>query len=907
MEVLLVLLVLAFPVIAIVGLVIAIGARDRVRILEAQFATFKNAHPQAAAAVSSPAEAPPAAISTAAPMPGPEPVRPAEPPPTAIPVEPVAPPPPMAVPPVPPTAPPPPTEPPGPSELAMGFEERLGTQWTVWVGGVALALGGFFLVRYSIEQGWFGPGTRIVLGALLALVLIGAGEWARRQENLSGVAGVSSAHIPSILTAAGTAVAYADVWAAYALYEFIGSTMAFVLLGVVALGTLAAALVHGPALAGLGLVGAYVTPIIVSTDKPNFWALYIYLAVVTAAAFLLARTRLWRWLALTAVAFGFLWTLPGLGLLTIIGIAPHAFHVAAGFALVAALIVSGLAFGPDAVEGKIDPVSTISLAAYLFAGLLIVLMSKQDPLALALFVVLAAATVAIAWRTDAAAGALPLAGLMVVLMFLHYSVDFSLETLVLPSGPTAEAIPNPPQVFYATHLILGAGFAALFGSAGFLAQGRSREPLTATLWAASAVFVPVAILIALYYRIYKFEQSVPFAGLALLLAALFAIATEALNRREPRPGGAAAQAIFATGSVAALALALTLALEKGWLTVALALMVPGIAFVADKRPLPALRILIGVLVAAVLGRVAWNPAIVGEDVGTTPIFNWLLWGYGIPAFAFWLGGHILRRRADDAPARMADAAALLFTVLLAFLEVRHLMTGGNIYRSSSTLAEIALHVNVWLALTIGLEWLRLKTGSMIHNVGALILALLSLAGVVFGLGFIGNPMVFGYNVGGSVFNLIMLGYLMPAVLAAILALSTRGRRPAGYSQLAAIVAVALALAYLSLQVRRFFHGPILTIGPTTDPEQYTYSAAWLAFGVVLLAIGVTLQSQAVRLASAAVVILTVLKVFFVDMHDLTGIWQSISLIGLGVVLMGIGLFYQRLLFPRRPRPAPTPA
>jgi hypothetical protein len=47
-------------------------------------------------------------------------------------------------------------------------------------------------------------------------------------------------------------------------------------------------------------------------------------------------------------------------------------------------------------------------------------------------------------------------------------------------------------------------------------------------------------------------------------------------------------------------------------------------------------------------------------------------------------------------------------------------------------------------------------------------------------------------------------------------------------------------------------------------------------------------------------------VFCVDMRDLTGNWQSISLIGLGVVLMEIGIFYQRLLFPRRIPAAPTP-
>src|SRR6478735_9053347 len=59
----------------------------------------------------------------------------------------------------------------------------------------------------------------------------------------------------------------------------------FELLGLVALGTLAAALLHGPALAGLGVVGAFVTPILVSSDKPDYWALYIYLAIVTAASF----------------------------------------------------------------------------------------------------------------------------------------------------------------------------------------------------------------------------------------------------------------------------------------------------------------------------------------------------------------------------------------------------------------------------------------------------------------------------------------------------------------------------------------------------------------------------------------------------------------------------------------------
>ena len=122
------------------------------------------------------------------------------------------------------------------------------------------------------------------------------------------------------------------------------------------------------------------------------------------------------------------------------------------------------------------------------------------------------------------------------------------------------------------------------------------------------MFTPLAMLAALYYRVAKFEPSIPFAGAALLLAALFALATETLGKRAPRPGSAAAEAIFATGAVAALALALTIALEKGWLTVALALMVPGIAWVQEKRPLPALRWLAAVIGVLVVARIGWDAA-----------------------------------------------------------------------------------------------------------------------------------------------------------------------------------------------------------------------------------------------------------------------------------------------------------
>jgi uncharacterized membrane protein len=80
---------------------------------------------------------------------------------------------------------PPPLPPPPPAE--PGFEERIGTRWVVWIGGLTLALGGFFLVRYSIEAGLLGPGVRTILGGLFALALLAAGERTRRTESTSHI------------------------------------------------------------------------------------------------------------------------------------------------------------------------------------------------------------------------------------------------------------------------------------------------------------------------------------------------------------------------------------------------------------------------------------------------------------------------------------------------------------------------------------------------------------------------------------------------------------------------------------------------------------------------------------------------------------------------------------------------
>jgi uncharacterized membrane protein len=450
-----------------------------------------------------------------------------------------------------------------------------------------------------------------------------------------------------------------------------------------------------------------------------------------------------------------------------------------------------------------------------------------------------------------------------------------------------------------SHLVTAAIFALGFGGAGFLAQGRSHNAVVPVVWSAAGVFTPLALLVALYARIAHLDRSIPFAILAVVLAAGFAVATEALTRREERPGVSASIALFATGTLAALALALTFALEKGWLTIALALMSLGTAWIYENRPIPFLRTLAAAFAGLVVLRIGYDPRIVGADVGSTPILNWLLWGYGVPAASFWGASWLMRRHGDDAPLRAVEAAAILFTTLLAFLEIRHAVNDGDMLAVPS-LAEIGLDVCVALALALGLERLRMRSGSIVHNIGAVILTGFAGGATVLGLLVFENPMLSDVAIKGGLLNILILAYAFPAVLMLLLSYAVAGRRPPAYGNTLAAGALILALSYVSLEIRRIYHGPDLTVGPTSAAEQYTYSIAWLAFGVILLGIGILVQSERARLASAAVIGLTILKAFMVDLSTLTGVYRALSFIGLGLVLVAIGWLYQKILFSRRP-------
>ncbi|RWG85371.1 MAG: DUF2339 domain-containing protein [Mesorhizobium sp.] len=773
-------------------------------------------------------------------------------------------------------------------------ETALGTRWAVWVGGIALALGGLFLIRYTIEAGIFGPGVRLTMAGILGLVLIAGAEFIRRTGFRVPVQGAAGAYIPSILTAAGAFILFGTVYAAHGIYGFIGPALAFTLLGAIGIATIAASLVHGLALAGIGLVGAMATPALVASEAPNPWALFVYLAVVLAATAAIARIRDWKALVAAAFLGTGIWTILYMTDTPEVNLASVMFISLATLAVLAFVWLSRR----DEAEPSFDwpSIAPGFFVASTALGLSVdpVFAKAGDALHGA---VLLSALVAVALYRPRALPLVFAAGLATVLIYLGIIPPATIGADALDVGLGAEPLATSDTLTFR----LGIALALVFIAAGFWAARRfaASAPVRSASWAAWGVIAPLVVLTALWFTFGDIDRDLGYALPGLVLVLVFAAGGEwiAGSEEPPRRGGPAVSFALAGAGVAGL-LMLHMAFGSGWTTVLLGAAAVMPALATRWRSYPVLGwIAVGAAVA-VLGRVAFDPTIVGAAaLSKTPVFNWLLLGYGVPALAFGFAAWQLARTTSGRPRLAMEAASALFALLTIAMLVRHAMHGGVIDTGTVTLAEQAIYTLIALGAGAILVAIDMRSPSSVLRYGSMAAGVVSVALIVVQHFVVLNPLATDESTGTiPFFNLLFLAYLLPAVAAGALALYVRDKRPRWYAAMLALMAALLAFAYATLSVRRLFKGEFIGLWSGLGQlETYTYSALWLVIGVALLTAGVWLRSQVLRIASAALIAVAVLKVFLFDMSELEGVLRALSFIGLGAVLIGIGLFYQRLL------------
>jgi uncharacterized membrane protein len=672
-----------------------------------------------------------------------------------------------------------------------------------------------------------------------------------------------------------------------------------VLLGAVAVLAMAAATLHGPALAALGLIGAMASPLLVSSDEPQPVWLVLYLAFVVLAADGVARLRLWRPLAVAAAMGALFWTVPIL-LIEAPSALATMMHLALQTALAAFALVAGPYRNARDDEARTDRPASLVLAGFAVGTVAATAMVAAGDPRPVFAGTIAALLLASGLRFAPAAPAAAWSGLVVAGTLLVWPIRALLrqspESMFWQSGDPFALRPDALGAYLA-FAVLAPPAVAIASLARIARSGPS--PFPAAAWRVAAMtLTPLASLAAAYGRIAEWERSLSFALVAGLLAAAFASAAAWLSRhpRSSSPEIRLAVGGLSCAALAALALGLTFVLDKGMLTVAFALTAFGTAWIADRTSVPALRHAVGAIGLLVLARLAWNPAIVPGNPGPL-IVNWLLWGYGVPAFSFLLASRVLERRGRDRTVQLVESLGIAFSALLIFFEIRHALHAGDPLAPGTSLLDAGLVAAESLAFAIVLTGLDIRRSDPVYLRGSQAFKILAILLAGGGVLIVQNPFLTGSPVpGGPVFNALIAAYLLPAGLAGLLAGVERRAGAARRARISAVLGLLLLTAYLALAIRRIAHGPVLAFWHGfTQGEQWAYSVALLAIGIALLVVGLLRDLRSARLASAVYLIAAVLKVFVADLAHLEGVMRALSFIGLGLVLIGIGLVYQRLL------------
>ncbi len=797
------------------------------------------------------------------------------------------------------------------SASGASLEERLTVNWAVWGGAIAMALAVVFMVRYSIEQGLLGPEVRIVSGILFGILLLATGEWLRRSADHTAVLprlrqalGVPPQNIPPALVAAGIVALFAAIYSAHAVYDLAGPITTFAALATVSAGSMALSLLHGRFVALLGQIAAFVVPALVANPDPSAWALFAYVLAVAGGGLALAHWRRWRTTAWIAVSGAVLWTL----IFFMIGWRADAAAPCALFLVLFALAC--VALGPrhevlpgvpDSAWWKRDGLPDVPLVLTFALAVILVRMSNYDlESLLAIFGLTAIVT--IVGRREEPLDHIPwVAALAVVATLASWHLPSIIEQplpLGVVQGRATGFVPGPltpPSLAIFTGVATLA--AILFGVAGAFGLWGACRPAR---WAVLSAAPPLAILAIAYWRIEDFAPALPWSGIGLVLALAALLMVYQLNRHRDDPNMIGALGVYAVAVTAAIALSFVMSLRLGWLTVALSLEIPALAWIAHRLPLPILRHISLVVGAAVVARLLLNPWLPQYPLSPTPIINELLYTYGLPAVAFAIGARLFARGGRDYTVLCLEAAAIAFTVALISLEIRHFVGDGKVDNMQYDLLEASLHSIAWLVSGFVLLRRDGTASTPVTDLGWRILAGAGAAQVI-GIQLLAkNPLVSTIDVGDlPVINLLAVAYFVPGLLAALFAWQLGMRRMTREAAAAGVASLALIFVYLTLEVTRAFHGGYLRAGPSGDAEYYAYSAVWLVYGAMLLLLGLRFQSPGLRYASLAVICLTVAKVFLFDMSNLTGLLRAFSFLGLGLALFAISWLYQRFVFPKR--------
>lgn len=802
-------------------------------------------------------------------------------------------------------------------DLLDQFSSWLRDNWVLAAGAASLALAGIFLVQYGAEHGLLTPFWRVMAALGFGGALIVGGEVIRRRFGDEGEG--TTQYLPSALAGAGLITLFAGVLSARVMYGLIDPGATFAVLCLVSLLALVLGWFYGALLTALGLVGASAAPFLVGGQSQAAWMLYYYFALIAAVGLGVDTIKRWAWVSVLALVtpVGAAWLLYASG-----AGEPH-FLAALLLMAAAAVILPERSLAPlhggaavfDTMRNlagkRIYPefptrLSAAMVAVVTAAALMVALQADMDAvviLALSALVVLLLAC--LIWMRAAPAlfdhALLPGVGLLVLILLegLNHGRLWRDFQAAADRAPEV-AVPQTVWVLVAIGALGSVlGFLRMQWS---LSTDQATEQATETegenravFWAlAGAVFAPTLVLVLEFTWAPAWVLGdYPWALVVLALAALMTLLAERTAQGVGQQQRPLRVALFAIAALTLIALALFLLLAQTALTLALAVMVVLVVLIDRKFDLPVLELFVQIGVAVITYRLVLDPG-----------FTWALdrdyiddaWRYVTPIpqiLLAYLGTLVLLALAWIQARGSREKTALILesagaTIAAVFVSVLILRLLPESMRDSH--AGLGLLATVWTASLMN-QLYRMQASGVFSKVLRSLLALgygLAALGSLVGLMVFSNPLLSSQE---QVLGPLLLDSLAAAYLplAAVFAIAALRLNPVQrWLRLAcAVLASLLAAFYVTLEIRRFWRGDDLSVSGVSDPELYSYTVALLLVSAAVLMLAFWRRSVSLRKLAMAGVVLTIAKVFLVDMSGLSGLTRVFSFMGLGLALVGL--------------------
>lgn len=753
------------------------------------------------------------------------------------------------------------------------FLDKISENWMVWLGGICVGLAGIFLVKHSIDAGLLGPTQRVISGYCAGFGLHALAEWLRRKTGESH---------PSFAALAGGAsiTLYAATLAALHLYQMLSPGIAFTILAIISMLTMLLALRDGPVLAIIGILGAYVVPILVSDNSGNILGAMIYALIISAAALFLIRYvyRPWLWYGVLSGGIG--WWL--ISLTSFYADGYRGFYLAA-FAYCLLAIPSFdwvLNKAEDDCEPIFNPKSkrlfflhpiNIGMGFILLAQSFSIVVDGFSNHAFFLWAPLYLVILLIGVNRESARY-LPWLSLVAGwFSWLFCGVEFINDNVQL-RGLGVET-----QQYF---LLFSLGMILLYsGATWIISRGKQYSHLNYSL----ITLAPVVWFALTYLLVSDLSVSWEWS-LAGAILAIFYIALA--NYKERNESGCPEGMWLILAGHFSFSLAAAMFIREASLTLVLAIQVLSLVYLMNMYRMDALKWLVKGVLALIIIRLTLNPWLLHYPLET----HWSLWTYGGTTLCCFVASLLLSQ--EKPLKKWLEAASLHLFVLFLASETRYWLYDGNIFMKDYTLIEASINSMLWAGLGLVYYYRSIISDHLkgYYSFCSKLLIVLALSSYLLVLTFL-SPLFNWGTIGHTpIWNLLLLSHGVPALMG-ILCLFFYNKN---YRRYSALFSGLSLFVFVNMEIRHLWQRGMNLDLPVSDGELYTYSIVWLVMAIPTILVAANANLQKLNKAGMILLLLVIAKIFLIDMADLEGLLRVTSFMGLGLSLLGLAFLYQRI-------------